>query len=60
MNSRGSSGEDNHKTRQVENQEQPKDLREANENVRKSQGDDAAEPNVHDRVGDRPAFDRDR
>jgi hypothetical protein len=44
--------------------EQPKDLREANENVRKSQGDDATGPvdNKVDnkRTGNKPAFDRDR
>ena len=37
-----------------------KDLREANENVRKSQGDDATGPVNNKKSGNKPAFDRDR
>ena len=40
--------------------EEPKDLREANENVRKSQGEDATEPVDSRKTGNKPAFDRDR
>jgi hypothetical protein len=39
---------------------EPKDLREANENVRKSQGEDATGPADSKKSGNKPAFDRDR
>ena len=40
--------------------EKPKDLREANENIRKSQGDDATGEVDSRKTGNKPAFDRDR
>ncbi len=40
--------------------EQPKDLREANENIRKSQGDDATGPVDKKKSGNKPAIDRGR
>ena len=40
--------------------QEPNDLRKANENIRKSQGDDALEPADTKKTGNRPAFDRDR
>ena len=36
------------------------DRQDANENIRKTQGDDSAEPAHDDRSGNRPRFDRDR
>ena len=36
------------------------DLRKANENIRKAQGDDSTEPPADSRQGNRPRFDRDR
>ena len=41
--------------------EQPKDLQEANENIRKSEGGDEPIPEADPKkAGNRPAFDRDR
>lgn len=40
--------------------EEPKDLREANENIRRSQGDDATGPADNRKTGNKPALDRDR
>lgn len=40
--------------------EEPKDVREANENIRRSQGDDATGPADTTKAGNKPAFDRDR
>jgi hypothetical protein len=40
--------------------ETPKDLREANESIRKSQGDDATGTVHNKKTGNKPAFDRDR
>lgn len=40
--------------------EENKDLRKANENVRKGQGDDATSPMDTKKSGNKPAFDRDR
>jgi hypothetical protein len=48
------------KTRDPNKREEPKDLREANENIRRSQGDDATGPTENNKAGNRPAFDRDR
>jgi hypothetical protein len=48
------------KTRQQHETEKPKDLRKANENIRKSQGDDAVGPVDPKKAGNKPAFDRDR
>ena len=60
MHSRDASrGEDEATGRKVENDEDPKDLREANRNIRKSQGDDAVDSTAK-RAGNRPVFDRDR
>ena len=42
------------------NREETKDLREANENIRRSQGDAATEPTDNKKAGNKPAFDRDR
>jgi hypothetical protein len=39
---------------------EPKDLREANDNIRKAQGDDATGPVTEGKKGNRPRFDRDR
>jgi len=36
------------------------DVREANENIRKAQGDDSTDASQDDRSGNRPRFDRDR
>ena len=36
------------------------DLRNANENIRKAQGDDAADTSVDEQTGNRPRIDRDR
>ena len=43
-----------------ENTEDPKDLRKANENIRKGQGDDATGPIESKKSGNKPALDRDR
>jgi hypothetical protein len=40
--------------------ESPKDVRDANENIRKAQDEDATGPKRQERTGNRPAFDRDR
>jgi hypothetical protein len=48
------------KTRDPDKREEPKDLREANENIRRSQGDDAMGPTESRKAGNKPAFDRDR
>jgi hypothetical protein len=52
----------NHESGKQEPQksEDTKDLREANENIRKSQGDDATGPTDSRKTGNKPAFDRDR
>lgn len=49
-----------HEAHEAHETEEPKDLRKANENIRKSQGDDALEPADTKKAGNRPAFDRDR
>lgn len=36
------------------------EVREANENIRKAQGDDSTDASPDDRSGNRPRFDRDR
>jgi hypothetical protein len=36
------------------------DLRNANENIRKAQGDDAADTSVDEHAGNKPRIDRDR
>jgi len=41
-------------------QKRPKSPEEANENIRKSQGDDATDAESGRKTGNRPAFDRDR
>lgn len=38
----------------------PKDLQQANENIRKAEGDEPAPPADTRKSGNRPAFDRDR
>ena len=43
-----------------ENKTASKTPEEANENIRKSQGDDAAGPAKPGKTGNKPAFDRDR
>jgi hypothetical protein len=48
------------KTRDPNKREESKDLREANENIRRSQGDDAMGPTENRKAGNKPAFDRDR
>jgi len=40
--------------------EQDQDVREANKNVRKAQGDDAADSGIDNKAGNRPRVDRDR
>ena len=37
-----------------------KDVREANDNIRKAQGEDAPDPAFDGKTGNRPRFDRDR
>lgn len=37
-----------------------KDVREANDNIRKAQGEDATDPAFDGKTGNRPRFDRDR
>ena len=49
-----------HETATPKEMEKPKDLREANENIRKSQGDDATGTVDKKKTGNKPAFDRDR
>ena len=48
------------KQNDADNADKTKDLREANENVRQSQGDDATGPVDPKKAGNKPAFDRDR
>jgi hypothetical protein len=48
------------KAQKPNEREEPQDLRKANENVRRSQGDDATEPVDSRKAGNKPAFDRDR
>lgn len=48
------------KARDPNKTEEPKDLREANENIRRSQGDDATDPTENRKAGNKPVFDRDR
>lgn len=43
-----------------EQKEDTKTPEEANENIRKSQGDDVTDPADAKKTGNRPAFDRDR
>jgi hypothetical protein len=43
-----------------ENDSHPKDVREAEDNIRQAQGDDATGPAVDRKSGNRPRFDRDR
>ena len=45
---------------QADQKEEPKNPEEANENIRKSQGDDATGPTEPRTAGNRPALDRDR
>ncbi len=49
-------GPDRFKNEKNENQ----DVREANDNIRKAQGDDATGPVSDGKKGNRPRFDRDR
>lgn len=50
-----------HKADQNSDKGETKDLREANENVRKAQGDDAVGKTVDPKkTGNKPRFDRDR
>lgn len=48
------------KPRKENNKDKPKDLREANKNIRKSQGDDATGEVDSTKTGNKPAFDRGR
>jgi hypothetical protein len=48
------------KPQQADQKEGPKNPEEANENIRKSQGDDATGPAESRKAGNKPAFDRDR
>jgi hypothetical protein len=50
----------NPKAQEPNEREEPKELSEANENIRKSQGDDASGPVDNRKAGNKPAFDRDR
>ena len=47
------------KAQQPDKRKEPEELRKANENIRKSQGDAASGP-VDRKAGNKPAFDRDR
>lgn len=50
-----------HKADQNSGKGETKTLREANENVRKAEGDDAAATNIDPKkTGNKPRFDRDR
>ena len=55
-----SPGDEDREIRDGERSETPKDVREANENIRKSQGEDGADASVLNRRGNRPVVDRDR
>jgi hypothetical protein len=59
VHSNGNTPEPN-KRPERNSREETKDLREANENIRRSQGDSAADPHDDSKSGNKPAFDRDR